>query len=110
MAQTTKIEKGYDGWRARTEIDLEDSRVLVINTSKAFRCLRAQATVHARDKFGYLVFVMFGDFTKRILTDTTSRCTEKTIRALHEQALGAVPFIKVAVAAHYDAQPEMVPA
>lgn len=96
----TRIFKGRDGWEARTEIGLGAyNRVLVITTHKTTGGVVTQATVNKLTD-GMLVWEMFGDFSKRQVYKGV-RCTEKTIRDLHEQALGVSDITMSEAAAHY---------
>lgn len=83
---TTRFRKGPDGWQARTEIGLPTKdRVLVISTHKTSSGLVTHNMINT--KVGNLLqWEMFGDFSKR-LVHTGTRCTEKTVRDLHQQAL-----------------------
>mgnify|MGYP001022612851 CR=1 FL=1 len=96
----TTISKGRDGWDAETVIDLETkNRVLIITTHKVNGGVANRATVNTK-KDGFLSWDLFGDFSKRTVFKGT-RCTEKTVRALHQQALDAVEQIKAEAAAFY---------
>lgn len=97
---TTRIGKGRDGWEARTEIGLGISnQVLIISTHKTTGGVVTQATVNKLTD-GMLVWEMFGDFSKRQVYKGV-RCTEKTIRDLHQQALGVSDITMSEAAAFY---------
>ena len=97
---TTRIGKGRDGWQARTEIGLGiENRVLVITTHKTTGGIVNQATVNKATD-GMLVWEMFGDFSKRQVYKGV-RCTEKTIRDLHQQALEVSDITMSEAAAYY---------
>ena len=96
----TRIGKGRDGWEARTEIGMGTSnRVLVITTHKTTGGVVTQATVNTLTD-GMLAWEMFGDFSKRTVYKGV-RCTEKTIRDLHQQALEVSDLTMSEAAAHY---------
>lgn len=100
---TTRIGKGRDGWEACTEIGMGiENRVLVISTHKTTGGVVINATVNKLTD-GMLVWEMFGDYSKRTVHKGV-RCTEKTIRDLHEQALSVSDLTMSAAAAHYEAK------
>lgn len=112
-ASTTKdthsIGKGRDGWDARSTLGMGlHNRVLVITTHKTQGGMVTQATVNTDNGNGFLVWEMFGDFSKRTVHKGV-RCTEKTVRELHAQAL-AVSDITMSEAAAFYAKKEAVAA
>lgn len=95
-----QINKGRDGWEAKTTIDMgADDRVLIVSTHKTTGGMVTSATVNTKDG-DFLVWDMFGDFNKRTLYKG-ARCTEKTVRELHQLALGAIEQTMAAAVAHY---------
>lgn len=97
MTETTIYTKGSDGWSGETKIPLGTARpgsgasylpeFLVITTHKAMQGgIYASANVRA-EGFGIVTFEIGGDFSKMLLRDRKARCTEKTVTAMHEQAL-----------------------
>lgn len=97
---TTRIYKGRDGWQARTEINLNTKdRVLVITTSKGSRGLSTHSMVNTKVR-GFLQWELYGDFSKSTPYPGV-RCTEKTVRELHQQALDAQAAVIAEAAAHY---------
>ena len=96
----TTISKGRDGWQAETVIDLGiKDRVLIVSSHKATGGVVTTSTVNTK-KDGFLSWDLFGDFRRRTMFKG-ARCTEKTVRALHQQALDAVEQIKAEAAAFY---------
>lgn len=83
-----KVQKNIRGdWEAVTRMELGTAnRVLEIRTGKGMRCLYTNARVYTLDG-GFMSTDLFGDFNKRLATDNGARCTEKSVRAQHEQAL-----------------------
>lgn len=112
----TKIFKGRDGWRAETRIDLgmvnkKGAKLeLEIDTRKGSRGLQTYATVYAID--GYFRSHTFdmgsgrGDFSKRLEDLPGARCTEKSIRTLHESVIGRASAITELAKAHYATKAE----
>lgn len=99
----TQISKGRDGWEAKTTIDMgADDRVLIVSTHKTTGGMVTSATVNTKDG-DFLVWDMFGDFNKRTLYKG-ARCTEKTVRELHQLALDGIEQTMAAAVAHYAAK------
>lgn len=97
------ISKGRDGWEAKTTIDMgADSRVLIISTHKTTGGMVTSATVNKRDGV-FLVWDMFWDFSKRAVYKG-ARCTEKTVRELHQLALDGIEQTIANALAHYEAK------
>lgn len=104
-ASTTKdshrIGKGRDGWEAKSTIGLgSHNRVLIITTHKSDGGVVTQATVNTDQGGGILMWEMFGDYSKRTMHKGV-RCTEKTVRELHAQALAVSDLTMSEAAAHY---------
>jgi len=98
-----RINKGRDGWEAKTTIDMgADDRVLIVSTHKTTGGMVTSATVNTKDG-DFLVWDMFGDFNKRTLYKG-ARCTEKTVRELHQLALDGIEQTMAAAVAHYAAK------
>lgn len=108
------IEKGRSGWRGETVYEMADSRRLTITTRKASAGgLYSAATVakyEQHEGYATMTFALYGDYAKT-LAQSSDKCTEKAVRALHTFALAsaagcmaqAVEFYRVK-AAH----PELV--
>lgn len=95
MNYNTKIQKGYDGWNAKSEAVLgetpEGTRLLRLQTSKARGGLASTASVFVRSMQSGMpveTTVLFGDFRKSGIAATAcNRVTEKSIEAAHKAAL-----------------------
>ena len=105
---TTRIYRDRDGWRAETQIDLEDRRVLKLRTSKCSmgRGLQTVATVWSYSGNGLLSHAMdlgtgYGDFREIVVTTPASRITEKLVTEQHDRLLKQVDAIRVQVGAFY---------
>lgn len=100
---TTRIGKGREGWEAKTTIGLGvANRILQISTHKGSRGLVTCSSV-MKSENGILTFEMFGDFSKRVPYNGV-RCTEKTVRELHAQALSVSDLTMAEAAAFYVAK------
>ena len=98
-----QISKGRNGWEAKTTIDMGAyDRVLIVSTHKTAGGMVTNATVNTKDG-DFLVWNMFGDFNKRT-SYKGARCTEKTVRELHQMALDGIEQTLAAAAAHYEAK------
>ncbi len=112
MNYNTKIQKGYDGWNAKSEAVLgetpEGTRFLRLCTSKARGGLATTASVFIRSmQSGCPVetTVLFGDFRKSGISPTPcSRVTEKSIEAAHKVALAQMESLIAEAQAFYKNQ------
>lgn len=95
----TQIRKDSHGWQAETRLPLDCGRHLSITTRKGNSGLRSGVQVY-RIENGFMTFVMFGDYSAT-LAKSDARATEKTVTALHEQALAKLEEVKAAVTAFY---------
>ncbi len=103
----TSMQKGRDGWAAQTDIELQlkpmeqdAKRILRIQTSKARCGISTSASVWKLDGRGMMSTVLYGDFRKTIAV-AASRCTEKSVRTLHDTALASKADLLAQVNAHY---------
>lgn len=106
---TTRINKGRDGWQAKTEIDLpgliltdrEKTKqgVLTISTRKTSRGLETGISVAFRDGM-FMTHRLYEDFNARYAA-SAARCTEKAIRTMHDEALAKLETLKDHAYAHY---------
>ena len=116
----TVFSKGRDGWQGETSVDLgiEGERntrlVLEISTTKSSRGgIESRATVFAvgdHFKTHKFSFDGSGDFSKGLECNRSVRCTEKTIRSMHEDVLVRLSAIVEVAKAHYAAQAEQAAA
>lgn len=116
----TTIGKSFrDGWEAVTAIPLEGIKalsagdnpgqtVLQIHTYKSYRGLGTHASVMHYQNDGSKTCMMCQDFSEQVLR-SPARCTEKSVRELHAQALETVAALMLKVRAHY-AQQDSAPA
>lgn len=113
---TTNVGKTLHGdWEAETTIELGNSRVLQIRTSKHTVRGRAagvstRATGHKRE--GHFLSHRFamggpgGDFSRNLLVDPGKRGTEKAVREVHARALQELDKVLEEVRAYYQAEDE----
>ncbi len=105
----TLINKDSSGWRASTEVELADRRVLEIRTYKAGNGrsrLSTRATVSTLNEAGHTTHIIGyggagGDFNKEVTSSTPTRITEKLVREQHERVLAELRTIRVWVELHY---------
>lgn len=99
-----KISKGREGWEAKTTIDMGTAnRVLIVTTGKTTGGMVTRAVVNTDNGDGFLTWDLFGDFSARTVYKG-ARCTEKTVRELHQLALDGIEQTMTAAAAHYAAK------
>lgn len=99
-----KISKGREGWEAKTTLEMGTAnRVLIVTTGKTTGGMVTRAVVNTDNGDGFLVWNMFGDFNARTFFKGV-RCTEKTVRELHQQALDGIEQTLAAARAHYAAE------
>lgn len=83
----TIISKGREGWEAKTIIGMgAKNRLLVIHTYKCSGGMVNTFCIFTDMGDGGMSCELFGDYSKRT-TYKGTRCTEKTVRDLHAQAL-----------------------
>lgn len=98
------IIKGREGWEAKTTIDMgAANRVLIITTGKTTGGMATRAVVNTDSGDGFLSWDLFGDFNARTIYKG-ARCTEKTVRELHQLALDGIEQTMAAARAHYAAK------
>ena len=104
----THTYRDRDGWHARSEVNVNDTRVLKLTTSKVISGtgLRTTATVWNADAGGILRHAMAfggpsGDFSVTVAHAKPPRVTEAVVTAQHQAALDQMPRILVAIEQHY---------
>lgn len=97
-----KIIKGRDGWQAKTTFEMAPNRVLTISTHKCPGGIVTSAIVNTRDG-EFLVWDMFEDFMHRV-TFQGARCTEKSVRDMHQSYLNKIDQTIANAFAHYEAK------
>lgn len=99
---TTRISKGRNGWEARTEIPMGvKNRILAISTYKTTGGVVTQTTVFTDMGDGGMSYDLFGGFSKRMVFKGL-RCTERTVKELHQQALNVSNQLMSEAAAFYE--------
>ena len=100
----TNISKGREGWEAKTTVDMGAAKsVLIVTTGKTTGGMVTRAVGNTDTGDGLLVWEMFGDFSAPTFYKG-ARCTEKTVRELHQLALDSIEQTLAAAAAHYEAK------
>ena len=104
----TSIEKDpRDGWIAKTRIELDAPRVLIIETRKNRKGLGTDAAVYTVDggflchRYGLLSKDPKESDFREVVIPAQGRCTEKSVRAQHAVALARIEDIKAQALAHY---------
>lgn len=105
MSHSVKIVKGIHGWKATTDVPMEGTRLLRIETSRhevrgRAAGVSARASVFKVDGH-FLSCDLFGDYSKNVVVDTTVRCTEKSITLVHAAALAQLDAVLADVKAFY---------
>ncbi|MDR0458501.1 MAG: hypothetical protein LBH10_05695 [Burkholderiaceae bacterium] len=109
----TCVQKGRNGWEAKTTLNLGENQVLSIRTSKSLVAhggpLDTTASVASVDEHGTLTHVIdfglgWGDYSATVLRRALPRVTEKSVREQQETALASLEQIKARVARHYAEQ------
>lgn len=107
----TTVEKGRNGWEAKTEIPLDGitredhtgtcPAILTIRTSKPSR---GGVVTHCSVAFRSGAFMshrLHEDYSQRYDYDPNARCTEKAIKTAHDTALADFDRIEQAARDHY---------
>lgn len=97
----TQIYKSHYGWRAQTTIDLGAGRVLDFVTLKRSNGALATTAQCGTSDGNFFSFVVFQDFSERVITETPARVTEKVVADQHRRALLQLDAIKARCADHY---------
>lgn len=98
----------HNNWRAVTDHDMGEDRVLRISTYKSGTGdLLTTASVQHRTKQGFLVFAIFKDYNK-VLAREKVRCTAKNVEAQHNKALEQFETIKADATRHYAGEPALL--
>lgn len=110
---TTNIFKGENrgsikGWQAESRLKLSDGRELEITTHKGLcsGTLDSSATVFHIDgnsRIHSFAFGARGDFRKTLFA-SKERCTEKSVRLQHTQAVAQIEDLLAEIEAHYSAR------
>lgn len=100
--RASKIWKGREGFEAESVFALDQAthRVLIVTTCKNTGGMISRFCVQIAKGDGIRTWDIFGDYNERIVFKGT-RCTEKTVRELHAQALSVVDHHLTQAAAHY---------
>ena len=85
----TTIIKSSDGRKAETQIELNAKRALKIDTRKGGRGVQTSAIVIEPTNTGFM-WSPFNDFSETLREGRGLRCTEKTGRDEHTQALASI--------------------
>lgn len=104
----THTYRDRDGWHAKSEFNVSDTRVLKFTTSKVIggTGLRTSATVWNADAGGMLRHAMAfggpsGDFSETVAFSKPARVTEAVVTAQHQAALEQLSRVLVAIERHY---------
>jgi hypothetical protein len=109
LSDTFVYKDKRTGWRAETKIQLGDGWQLNITTRKHHDgSLVSFASVDRKER-GFLTHRMFADYSRNIIRRYNLRCTDKTIQALHDEALSHMENLMLDILAHYQAQEEPFP-
>lgn len=108
MELKTELRKARDGWRAETNVPLEDGRTLKLSTWKGNRRsggVETHGTVVKDDGNGMFSYVLFQDYSKTVYS-AAGKATEKLVRDTHAMALTQLPSIIEEVKAFYATKKE----
>ena len=97
----TIIQKSHYGWRAQTTIDLGAGRVLDFVTLKRSNGALVTTAPCGRSDGNFFSFVVFQDFSERVITETPARVTEKVVADQHQRALAQLDAVIARCTAHY---------
>lgn len=112
MPETTMNKGQRNGWKATTNYPMGETkdhfgrqadRLLHFSTYKDSRGGLTSNAMVCLSRDGMISFAIGGDFSKSILR-TSARCTEKSIREQHAQALMQAEAILAEAHAFYDAK------
>lgn len=112
---TTQFYKGRDGWQGETREPLGITRTdhlkreltleLEITTRKSIRggvhCSASVFRIGDRLRTHTFGLGAGGDFSKNLEEDRAARCTEKTVKAMHERAVAKLADLVEEAKAYY---------
>lgn len=101
MTHPTHIAKSHYGWRAETTVELGGNRILNFVTMKRSNGALVTTANCGRSDGNFFSFVIFQDFSERVITETPARVTEKVVTDQHLRALRQLDAIKARCAAYY---------
>jgi len=82
------MNKGYYGWTANSEVELDGNRRIRFTTMKRHSGKLTTTAQSLNDNGnGALTFVVFRDYHKNVLTTDPKRVTEKVVLEQHNKAL-----------------------
>lgn len=104
----THTYRDRDGWHAKSEFNVNATRVLKLTTGKVIggTGMRTSATVWNADAGGMLRHAMAfggpsGDFSETVALSKPARVTEAIVTAQHQAALAQLSRVLVAIERHY---------
>ena len=108
MKHDVKVVKGIHGWKATTDVQLEGTRLLRVETSRHEIRGRAAGVSTRASVFkvdgNFLSCDLFGDYSKNVVVDTTVRCTEKSITLVHAASMAQLDAVLADVKSFYVAK------
>jgi hypothetical protein len=106
----TRIYRDSNGWRAKTCVEIDATRVLIIKTNRVFNTgplLTTASVWHVSQTGNGLSHAFglgvpgYGDFHQDLIRVNVPRLTEKVIEAQHTRALANLESIKAQALAFY---------
>ena len=96
--KTSYKRSKYDGWQGNSRLRVSATRVLLITTRKGPGALVSSAQCVTNEGDGFDSFLVFGDYSERLLATSCARVTEKAVREQHERLVSDERLMKDLVA------------
>lgn len=98
----TKAFKNMRGeWKCEDEVALPDNCVLRISTHKTYGGELVTSATAGKVEGGFFSYMMYQDYSKRVLTFRYPRITAKVIETQHATVMEQIEDVKASVAAFY---------
>lgn len=97
-----RVNKGYYGWLAESEVELFDKKVLRVSTMKrSSGRLVTMAQAMEDNGNGMVSFIMFQDFNQTLETSSPKKVTEKAVREQQAKVMANIESAVAAAKAYY---------
>ena len=98
---TTVYKDARNNWAAEDEISLPNGQQLRISTHKVYSGNLVTTATVGRLEDGFFSYVMFQDFSKRVITQKPAKCTGRIVEGQHATALADIETLKQEITDFY---------
>lgn len=101
---TTVYKDMRGNWQAKDTVPLECGRLLKISTHKVSSGQLVTSAQVGKQDGVFFCYMMYQDFSERLLYSAPARVTSKVVEAQHAEAMAMVPSLIKSVADFYAAK------